>query len=263
MTPARSFAAAQTVPVRGDIDANVEQHVSLARAAAAEGAQVLVFPELSLTGYELDLADELAFAERDARLAPLVELAAAHRMTLIVGAPVRLASGLHIGAFILKPDGIDLHTKQVMGAFPASVSPDGVVPPAEATVFQPGDRDPLVPLGEDTAAVAVCADTGQPSHAQRAAGRGATAYLASMFIIPTYIEAESANLASYARRHAMAVVLANYGGPTGGLPSAGGSAIWSPEGELLAQLDATGAGIVIATESDASWRAETLTLARD
>lgn len=49
----RSIAAAQTIPVRGDVDANLKQHVRLVRAAAAEQAQVLVFPELSLTGYEL------------------------------------------------------------------------------------------------------------------------------------------------------------------------------------------------------------------
>ena len=49
----RALAAAQTVPVRGDVEANLAQHVRLVRVAAEEKAQVLVFPELSLTGYEL------------------------------------------------------------------------------------------------------------------------------------------------------------------------------------------------------------------
>src|SRR5262245_49180133 len=52
MTPARAFAAAQTIPLRGDVDANLEQHARLAQVAADEQARVLVFPELSLTGYE-------------------------------------------------------------------------------------------------------------------------------------------------------------------------------------------------------------------
>jgi predicted amidohydrolase len=251
----RSLAAAQTIPIRGDIDANVAQHVRLVHAAADAQAQILVFPELSLTGYELDLAAALAFSERDARLTPFVELATSCRMTIVVGAPVRLESRLHIGAFIVSPDGsVDLYTKHHLGAFPPSVSPKGIVPPAEATVFQAGTRNPLVPVGGSIAAVAVCADVGRPSHARAAADRGAAIYLASMFVIPSDVEKDTTNLRGYAARHAMAVVFSNSGGPTGGLPSAGGSAIWSETGELLVQLPASGAGVAVAVESDAGWR---------
>lgn len=261
MTRTRSIAAAQTIPVRGDVDANLERHLRLVRAAAEAQARVLVFPELSLTGYELDLAGELAFSESDSRLAPLVESASSNRMTLVVGAPVRIGSRLHIGAFILSPDrSIDLYTKRRLGAFPASVSPDGVVPPAEGTVFEPGDRNPLVQFDGHTAAVAVCADIGRPAHAEEAANRGATTYLASMFVIPPDLASDTAKLRSYASRHSMAVVFANYGGPSGGLPSGGRSAIWSEKGELLARLEESGAGIVIAVESDAGWRAEAIGL---
>ena len=107
--------------MQGDVDANVEQHLRLAHVAAEERAQVLVFPELSLTGYELDLADALAFSQSDARLAPLVDAASSYTMTLIVGAPVRIASRLHIGAFILFPDRtVGLYTKHHLGAFSTS-----------------------------------------------------------------------------------------------------------------------------------------------
>ena len=186
MTRAGSLAAAQTVPIRGDVGANVEQHLRLVHTAAEEQAGIVVFPELSLTGYELDLAGELAFSDSDPRLFPLVESAASHRLTVVVGAPVKLGSRLHIGAFILSPDRtVDLYTKRHLGAFPASASPDGVVPPPERSVFEPGDRSPLVRLGDATAAVAVCADIARPSHPKEAAERGAKIYLASMFVIPS------------------------------------------------------------------------------
>jgi predicted amidohydrolase len=219
--------------------------------------QVLVFPELSLTGYELDRASELAFSESDPRLGPLVAAAAASRMALIVGAPVRLAADLYIGAFIIHSSGtVDLYTKQRLGAFPTSVSPNGIVPPAENTIFRPGDRNPLVRFGGESAAVAVCADTGHPEHPAAAAKRGASTYLASMFVIPADFEAETAALQTYAARHSMAVVFSNYGGPSGGLPSAGRSAIWSEQGELVAQLGAAGAGLVVAVPSADGWRGE-------
>jgi predicted amidohydrolase len=160
---ARSIAAAQTIPVAGDVRANVEQHLGLARAAAEQRAQVLVFPELSLTGYELHLARDLAFSPADPRLAPLAEFASSCSMTLVVGAPVAMGSRLRLGAFILSPDGsIGIYTKRHLGAFSTSASPDGIAPPAEATVFEPGDEDPVVRFAGNPAAVAICSDRAGP-----------------------------------------------------------------------------------------------------
>jgi predicted amidohydrolase len=52
---------AQTSPALGDVAANLDQHLEAIEAARADGAGLLVFPELSLTGYFLnDLTDEVA-----------------------------------------------------------------------------------------------------------------------------------------------------------------------------------------------------------
>jgi len=255
MSAGRSLAVAQTVPVRGDVAANLEQHLRLTRIAREAGAGLLLFPELSLTGYELDLAERLAFSPDDERLAPLVEAAASSSMILIAGAPARVDGRLHIAAFIMSPDrSVDLYTKQRMGAFSSSASVDGIVPPAEAEFFHPGDHNPLIRFGGTTAAVAVCADTGRPTHPQAAAARGATVYLASMFVIPSDFERETANLRRYAVEHSMLVGFANYGGPSGGLAAAGRSAIWSPRGELIAELEPAGRGVAVALEEPAGWR---------
>jgi predicted amidohydrolase len=261
MPRVRSLAAAQTVAVPGDVAANVAHHVRLVHAAAGARARMLVFPELSLTGYELDLAPALAFSPGDSRLMPFLELAAAYQMTIVVGAPVRLDGLLYIGAFIVAPGGtLDLYTKHHLGAFPPSVSPDGVVPPAEATVFQAGRLNPLVRGDGGTAAVAVCADVGRPEHAHSASARGADTYLASMFVIPSDVAGDTARLQTYASRHSMAVVFSNYGGATGGLPSAGRTAIWSQRGKLLVQLPPSGAGVAVAVETEAGWQASTVML---
>ena len=134
------------------------------------------------------------------------------------------------------------------------------VPPAEATVFHAGSLDPLVRLGGHTAAVAVCADTGRRSHVQRAADRGASLYFASMFVIPSEFRREAANLEAYAAQHSMTVVLANYGGPSGGLRAAGGSAIWSEAGKLLVQLGPSGAGVAVAVDGPRGWHARAILL---
>ena len=60
-------------------------HAAAITSAAGRGVSVLVFPELSLTGYEPDLAAELAIEATDARLAPLAALARRHQIAVIVG----------------------------------------------------------------------------------------------------------------------------------------------------------------------------------
>lgn len=263
MSHSLSVAVAQTCPVAGDVGANLDEHVRLARLAATHGASLVAFPELSLTGYELGLAAGLAFSEDDPRLAPLLDVAAECGLTLVVGAPARLGSSLHVGAFILRPDRTsDLYTKRRLGTFPPAAacdSLDGSVPPGEATVFLAGDRDPLIRLAGRVAAVAVCADIGDPDHPRRAAARGADAYLACMFVIPSDYGGEGSRLARYAAGHRMTVALSNFGGPSGGLRSAGRSSIWSGTGELLVQLGPGGSGIAIVTETQQGHTARAVT----
>jgi predicted amidohydrolase len=65
-------ALAQLAPRLGDVEANLARHVELLRDARAGGADLVVFPELGLTGYLLqDLAGEVAMHLDDPRLAAL------------------------------------------------------------------------------------------------------------------------------------------------------------------------------------------------
>ena len=50
------IAAAQSTSIAGEIAGNVAHHLRFGTIAAEHGAQLLVFPELSLTGYEPSVA---------------------------------------------------------------------------------------------------------------------------------------------------------------------------------------------------------------
>lgn len=81
-----SLALAQINTRLGDVDANLEKHLALAREAAQAGADLLVFPELSLTGYVLqDIAATVAHRPvfDDPLFAPLLQ--ASHRLDMVVG----------------------------------------------------------------------------------------------------------------------------------------------------------------------------------
>lgn len=237
----RAIAAAQTTAVRGDLAANTEQHLALATLAADAGATVVVFPELSLTGYELDLASDMAFTTDDERLEPLVEFARERRVTLVVGAPVRRSEDLHLAALWIAAD----QPPVVYGKHHLSGD--------EVDLFTPGLHLPLLPIGGGHAALAVCADTGHATHPQAAADAGATTYLVGSLVSGSRLAGEWAALQGYAERHGMAVLFANYGAPSGGLAAQGGSAIWAEDGRLLASIDAPGAGVVVALESASGW----------
>ena len=65
-------ALAQVAPQLGDLQANLARHQELLEEARGRGADLVVFPELGLTGYLLqDLAAEVAMHRDDPRLAAL------------------------------------------------------------------------------------------------------------------------------------------------------------------------------------------------
>lgn len=263
-----AIGVAQTVPAAGDVAANVRQHLELARAAADDGAHVLVFPELSLTGYELARAAKLAFyGTADPRLEPLARAARELSLTLIVGAPARLGGALRLAAFALRADGgREVYAKRRLGAFGPGALADARadagdgggesgprsfrrLPPAESSVFRAGDRDLAIDVRGARAALAICADAGDPAQSLRAAERGASIYLASIFSIPSEFERESARLRAIARDRGMRVAWANFGGPTGGLAAAGRSAVVDTKGEIQVELGPSGAGVAVVSGS--------------
>ena len=65
--------------------------------------------------------------------------------------------------------------------------------------------------------------------------------------------AESALLQGYARDHDMAVLVANYSGPSGGYVSAGRSAFWAPGGHCVAAAPDDSPSLVWAARGDSGW----------
>lgn len=247
---ALTLAAAQTVSIPGDVAANIQRHLALMRAAAEQGVQCLVFPELSLTGYEPFVAADLAIDPQDAVLAPLRELARELRLTAVVGMPVRLASqtSVLIGALALGADGsVGVYTKQHLH-------------PGEELAFAAGQGGEVLAFGDDRIALAVCADFSQASHPRQAAAAGATVYAASVLISEGGYAADSALLEGYAAEHGLLVLMANHGGPSGGWACAGRSAIWTADGNLLVAAPGVGDALVIARRENGQWAGHVVAL---
>lgn len=245
------IAAAQSISIAGDLAANIARHQRFMQVAAEQGVQLLVFPELSLTGYERELAAELAITPSAAVLQPLRDFARKIGVTTVVGMPIRLSddSPVLIGALVLGADGsLGVYSKQHLH-------------PGEEVAFAPGSGGSTLLIGTDTVALAVCADFSHASHAASAAKQGAGVYAAGVLITENGYAADTTLLQGYARTHSMVVLMANHGGATGGWGSAGRSAIWAEDGALIDVAPGVGNLMVVARRNTAGWEGQVLTVA--
>ncbi|WP_217901313.1 carbon-nitrogen hydrolase family protein [Rhodoferax sp. TH121] len=234
-----TIAAAQSTSAPLDVAANVRTHLRFVEAAADHGVQWLVFPELSLTGYELAAMPAMLLHPGHALLAPLREAARRTGLAITVGAPVESENALpSIGAITLQPGG----GRSVYRKFHLHAGEKQFATPGQEPMH-------LQQMGATCIASAICADTNQPIHAARAAQAGAHVYAAGILTSKTGYAAEAPLWRAYAREHRMVVLIANHGGPSGSYVSAGKSCIWNTQGLPIAASPGDGDWLVIARPS--------------
>ncbi len=243
------IAAAQVASVRGDIVRNIAAHAAAIEAAAKHDVSVLVFPELSLTGYEPDLAAELAMTPTDSRLNPLLTLAQKHRIEIVMGAPLRNGVGKpFLGAILASSQGTTrTYCKMHLGG-------------TESDYFTPGNNPLTVSMNGQTLGLAICADASQATHPQWYAAACANIYAAGVFLTAEWYTTDAPRLANHAARHRMLILMANHAASIGTYTSVGLSTTWAPDGALLAQAEGTENALVIATRNNAKWHGEVITI---
>lgn len=239
------IAAAQVASVRADIVRNISTHAAAIETAAKQDVSVLVFPELSLTGYEPDLAAELAMTVTDGRLSPLLTLARQHQIELVIGAPLHNGPAKpFLGAILVSPHGTPrTYCKMHLGG-------------SEPNYFTPGDRPLSLSVNGQTLGIAICADASKATHPQAYAEAGANIYAAGVFLTAEWYATDAPRLAGYAARYRMLTVMANHAASVGTYTSVGQSAVWAPDGTLLAQAQGVENSLVIATIDNAKWSGE-------
>lgn len=245
------IAAAQFHPIKGNINDNLARHLSLLKVAVHEGADLVIFPELSLTGYEPALAAELAISVDAPCIAELQKAADEHRIAIICGAPLLNASRPLISSLVLHPGQRPLVYSKVH------------LHHGEGEHFTAGHKHCVFSLGNLRAGVAICEDARHEHHAAQQKTAGADFYLASSTITAEGYEHDTSQLQRWARRYEMAVAMANFHGESGGLHAVGGSSIWSRKGKLLACAPEDRDALAFAEISANSSRGWTRVIPRD
>ncbi|MFJ3963916.1 carbon-nitrogen hydrolase family protein [Streptomyces sp. NPDC090036] len=236
------IAAAQLTCVPADVRANVDRAAALAASARDQGAALVVFPELALTGYELGAlaADpSLWTAADDPRLDPLrsAGIATAVNVALPTGGP-RPA----VATLVHDADGAHVTTYAKQHLYRQ-----------EQEVFAAGEGDGRFELGGVRFCLGVCFDNHFPGLPGRGAADGCRVHLASsLYGTGAGIHERATVYPGIAREHGLYVVLANHVGPAGPWTGCGRAAVWAPGGALLAEADDRTPSVVTATVVTAS-----------
>jgi predicted amidohydrolase len=179
----------------------------------------VVFPELSLTGYELAAP---AIAHTDPRLEPIVKACAETGSLALVGVPL---PGDHIATLAVDGRGATLaYSKMWLGS-------------SESARFSPGARPALIEVDGWRLGLAICKDVSVPQHQRDTAALGIDVYIAGTVMFSHEAQAQSERAARLAAEHGVWVAIASFAGPTGDgyTETAAHSGIWNPAGKSVAQ----------------------------
>jgi predicted amidohydrolase len=235
VTDALTVSAVQYQALEGGILPNVQEHVRLIEDAESHGARLVVFPELSLTGYNLaQLADDSYWLQHnDPRLGDLHEICRRTGITAVAGAACREPDGTpRLASLVIHPDGtIGLGFKTHLHG-------------QEQEVFAAGDGALVIDLDGWNIALAICFDAAVPAHSTGAAQAGADIYAVSALYTLAEERRLGLHLGARAMDNRMFAVLANLGGSTALGPSCGLSGFWGPDGFELKKAAGTGTEVV-------------------
>lgn len=214
----------------GEVDKNLDKIQAIASEAAAEGANIVCFPELSVTGYIQESPEGIYKTEDAERIVDrLVRMAREMRLVVIAGLiEIVNDGGPYITQAITGPDGlIGLYRKTHLA-------------PTETGSYSPGQKIELYRSGKTTFGVQLCYEAHFPEISTTMALMGA-----DMLFIPHAsprgdpegkLQSWLRHLPARAFDNGLFVVACNQVGKTGeGLSFPGVAVVLGPDGRVLAK----------------------------
>jgi len=230
-----TVGAAQITTVPEDIDANLETHLELIAQARARGCDLLVFPELSLTGYTLsDQSFRLARSRHSKVIRQIAE--ASQDLTTQFGFIEEGPAAQYYNATLAVRDG-EIHHLHRKVNLPSYGNLDENKHFATGRFMETANLD-------DTwrYAILICADAWNPALVHLAAMNGATLLSVPISSSINAVEGEFSNpngwdlaVRFYAMMYGMPVVMTNRVGTEGSNHFWGGSAIIDAHGRIVTQ----------------------------
>lgn len=234
-----TVALAQMAADCADLEGNLRTVESLSRRAAEQKADLVCFPELSVTGYSLTAAPGLAQPLPGPIGDRLCALSRELGLTLLAGLAERRDGGLpFITQLVCLPDGSSARYRKTHTGR------------REQAVFDRGDSLPVIPSPTAALGVLLCADAHHPEAALSLSLRGA-----ELLLVPFASPARSGDRRALwmkflpARAYDSRVFLGccNLLGDNGlGTVFGGGAMVFGPGGEIVAEDFSGREGLLLA-----------------
>lgn len=219
------ICAAQIGSVKGDISSNIDLHLKFIDQAIGHSADLIIFPELSLTGYEPALAKELATDQDDRRFDVFQDISDTRHISIGIGMPTKNAAGVSISLILFQPHrNRQTYSKKYLHA-------------DEEPYFTRDPNPNRISFIHSNIALAICYEISIPAHAEDAFKNGAEIYIASVAKSANGVEKAYVTLAELAKTYSKTVLMVNSIGPCDDFNCAGKSGAWNKQGELMGQLD--------------------------
>jgi predicted amidohydrolase len=215
------------VAVAGDVEANLASIAAAAEAAAAGGADLLIAPELALTGYGAGEAIcDLAEPAEGPQVRQLQALSQAHGLAIVAGFAERADERIYNSLVLAEGE-----------ATPAVYRKTHLYGDYERALFTPGAVQPVLREFQAlTLGFLICYDVEFPENVRRLAKAGA-----ELVLVPTalpqgpfaaFIATQVVPVRAFENQ--VFVVYANHGGRDANFAYAGLSRAVGPDGQCLA-----------------------------
>ncbi|NRB49566.1 MAG: carbon-nitrogen hydrolase family protein [Saprospiraceae bacterium] len=243
------IASAQVTAEIGDIEGNFNRHLAMIDLALAQEVDLIVFPEMSLTAYCRKEGKQLVIGPDHPKIIQLKEIADAHKVVIVVGAPIEINQQLFIGSYILIPNReTEIYTKQFLHE-------------GEDEFYTSSFAyNPKIRLKGELIQFAICADIAEVKHVINAKENQCTLYIPSIFYSQNGIEEGHKILSKYAKMTSLPILMSNYAGDLWGVKAGGKSAFWDKNGNKIAQLDADTAGLLLLERNSGIWTSQKIHL---
>jgi predicted amidohydrolase len=219
----------------GDIDYAFETIARELRTATGAGADLAVFPELFLPGYNSDRTGVLAQASVGPWAARLGEMALHAGCGLVAGYAERDGKDVYNAALAIGPDGQLLANYRKIQLFG----------PRERALFTPGDRYAVFDYQGRRSALLICYDVEFDGHVAALAKLGVELILVPTANMVPFHNVCRATVPTHAFNHAVTIVYANFCGVEGDLTYCGESLIAARDGAVLARAGMGPATLIV------------------
>ncbi|MDF1667462.1 MAG: carbon-nitrogen hydrolase family protein [Planctomycetota bacterium] len=217
----------------GLLSPNIKDHKRFIDTVSAQEPDLIVFSELSLTGYEPSLAKELALLPDSKELDIFQDLSDRHQTRIAVGLPIQCGSGVQIGLALFQPG-----LQRIFGA-------KNHLHSDEDPFFVKGANLPILEVQGKRIAFAICYELSVSQHAQAASDASADIYLASVAKTSEGVKSAYERLSHIAQSLSLTTLMVNAIGPADNFHCAGQSAAWNSHGQLLGSLGSDRSGALI------------------